>query len=153
MLAAILAKNPHLSGVLFDRPNGVEAAKAGLGGALPRTEFVVGSFFEAVPNGADVYILKRVIHDWDDERAATIIRNCRSAMPHSGKVLVAERIVGEGNNSDLNKYLDVVMLGVTGGVERTEQQFAQLFAQSGLRLERVIHTTSGLSILVANPNA
>ncbi len=153
LLSAILARNPHLVGVLFDRLANVEAAKSGLGGPLPRTEFVAGSFFEAVPKGGDVYILKRVIHDWDDDRAANILRNCRAAMPPSGRVLVAERITGEGNDPDLNKYLDIVMLAVTGGVERTEQQFAQLLARSGLRLERVVPTRAGMSVLVARVNS
>jgi hypothetical protein len=149
LLSAILAGNPHLSGVLFDRPASIETAKTGLGGPLPRTEFRVGDFFEGVPKGGDVYVLKRVIHDWDDERAAAILRNCRSAMHPSGKVLVAERITAQGNDPDLNKYLDVVMLGVTGGLERTEPEFDQVIARGGLRLERVIPAGAGLSVLQA----
>ena len=148
LLSAILARNSHLSGVMFDRSASVEASKSGVGGPLPRTEFVAGDFFETVPGGADLYILKRVIHDWDDERAAHILRNCRAAMTPSGRVLVAERMTGDGNAPDLNKYLDIVMLGVTGGVERTEQEFAHLFARCGLRLESVAPTRVGMSILV-----
>lgn len=149
LLSAILARNPHLSGVLFDRPSSIAMAKTGLGGPLPRTELLAGDFFQSVPEGADVYVLKRVIHDWEDERAATILRNCRDAMNPSGTVLIAERISAQGNDPDLNKYLDIVMLGVTGGVERTEQEFGSLLANSGLRLERVIPARAGMSFLQA----
>jgi hypothetical protein len=102
-----------------------------------------------VPKGGDVYVLKRVIHDWDDERAAAILRNCRAVMPSAGRVLVAERITEEGNDRDLNKYLDIAMLAITGGIERTQQQFAKLFGQAGLRLERVIPIGTGISVLEA----
>jgi hypothetical protein len=120
-----------------------------MGGPLPGAEFVAGDFFEAAPRGGDVYVLKRVIHDWNDERAAAILRNCRHAMAPAGRVLVAEGILREGNNPDLNKYADLTMLAVTGGIERTEQQYAELFAQSGLRLERVIAAGAAMSILEA----
>jgi hypothetical protein len=149
LLSAILARNPHLSGILFDRPASIEAAKTGLGGPLPGTEFVVGDFFNSVPKGGDVYVLKRVIHDWDDERAAAILSNCRAVMPPAGRVLVAERITEEGNDPDLNKYLDIAMLTITGGIERTQQQFEKLFGQAGLRLERVIRIGTGISVLEA----
>ena len=149
LLSAILARNPHLSGVLFDRPVCIDAARTGMGGPLPGAEFVAGDFFEAAPKGGDVYVLKRVIHDWNDERAAAILRNCRHAMAPAGRVLVAEWILGEGNDPDLNKYADLTMLAVTGGIERTEQQYAELFSQSGLRLERVIPAGVAMSILEA----
>src|SRR4029078_13201194 len=87
LLSAILARNPHLSGVLFDLPSGVAAARQGTGGDLPRTEFIAGDFFESVPTG-DVYVIKKVVHDWDDEHAALILRNCRKAMRPNGKVLL-----------------------------------------------------------------
>jgi hypothetical protein len=149
LLSAILARNPHLAGVLFDRPPSIEMARTGVGGPLPDAEFIAGDFFKDAPKGGDVYVLKRVIHDWDDERAAAILRNCRNAMQPSGKVLLAERITAEGNDPDLNKYLDVVMLGVTGGIERTEEEFAKLIALGGLRLERVIQAGAGMSVLQA----
>lgn len=150
LLSAILARNPHLSGVLFDLPAGTAAAKAGLGGDLPRAELVVGDFFKAVPPDADVYVLKKVIHDWEDERAAAILTNCRKAMMPKGKVLVAETIMPTGNEPDPIKMIDVTMLAVTGGLERSEEQFATLFADAGLRLERVIPTRESISILEAS---
>jgi hypothetical protein len=148
LLSAILAGNPHLRGVLLDLPSGVAAARQGAGGDLPRTEFVAGDFFESVP-ASDVYVIKKVIHDWDDERAALILRNCRNAMLPNGKVLVAETLVPPGDEPNHIKGIDVVMLAVTGGLERTEAQYASLFAAAGLRLERVIATRGPISILEA----
>lgn len=149
LLSAILARNPHLSGTLFDLPAGIAAAKARVGGDLPRTELVAGNFFEAVPSGADLYILKKVIHDWDDERATKILMNCRKALKPDGKVLLAETLVPAGDQPAQIKLIDVVMLAVTGGLERTEAQYASLFAAAGLRLERVIPAGDSICILEA----
>ncbi|MCA1439981.1 ubiquinone/menaquinone biosynthesis protein [Ensifer sp. IC4062] len=150
LLSAILARNPHLSGVLFDLPSGLAAAQQGAGGNLPRTEFVAGDFFESVPSG-DVYVVKKVVHDWDDDRAVVILRNCRKAMQQSGKVLVAETLVPPGDEPNLIKEIDVVMLAITGGLERTEAQYASLFKAAGLQLERVIQTKGPISLLEASP--
>ena len=150
LLSAILTRNPHLIGVLFDLPSGVAAAQQGAGGDLPRTEFVAGNFFESVPDG-DIYVIKKVVHDWNDERAAVIMRNCRKAMQPNGKVLLAETLVPPGDEPDRIKSIDVVMLVVTGGLERTEAQYASLFDAAGLRLERVIQTRGPISILEASP--
>jgi SAM-dependent methyltransferase len=149
LLSAILARNAHLSGVLFDLPSGVAAASQGAGGDLPRTEFISGDFFESVPAG-DVYVIKKVVHDWDDERAVVILRNCRKAMPPNGKVLVAETLVLPGDAPSQIKNIDVVMLAVTGGLERTQLQYAHLFDAAGLHLERVIQTRGPISILEAS---
>jgi hypothetical protein len=150
LLSAILARNPHLSGTLFDLPSGVAAAQRGAGGPLPRTEFVAGDFFQSVPDG-DLYMIKKVIHDWDDERATAILRNCRKVMWPNGKVIVVETLVPPGDEPKLIKNIDVVMLAVTGGRERTEAHYASLFDAAGLRLDRVIQTRCPLSILEASP--
>ncbi|ANW05723.1 methyltransferase [Bradyrhizobium icense] len=149
LLSAILARHPHLSGVLYDLPSGIAAARAGAGGHLPRTDFVAGDFFESVPAGADVYVLKKVIHDWNDEKAVMILRKCRDAMKSDGRVLVAETIVHSGNEPESIKLIDAQMLVVTGGVERTVTQYAALFEAAGLRFERVIPTVRPISILEA----
>jgi SAM-dependent methyltransferase len=149
LLSAILSRNPQLSGVLFDLPSGVAAARQGAGGGLPRTEFIAGDFFDGVPAG-DVYVIKKVIHDWEDGHAEAILENCRKAMAPSGKVLVAETLVPLGNEPNQIKSVDVVMLAVTGGLERTEIQYASLFDAAGLRLERVIETRGPISILEAS---
>lgn len=150
LLSEILKRYPHLSGVLFDLPAGVQAARAGVGNLPPGTEFAAGSFFDAVPTGADAYILKKVIHDWDDVRAVRILRNCRDAMKPGGRVLVAETIIPPGNEPDAIKLIDANMLVVTGGVERTEAEYAALFTAAGLRLDRVIPTDQPISILEAS---
>ena len=149
LLSEILARNPHLDGVLFDLPSGVASARAGAGGPLPRTDFVAGDFFESVPPG-DVYVLKKVIHDWNDDRAEAILRNCRKALLLGGKVLLAETLVPPGDAPDQIKSIDVVMLAVTGGLERTEAQYARLFEASGLRLERVIETKGPIAVIEAS---
>lgn len=149
LLSAIVTGNPHLSGVLYDLPAGIEAARAGVGGPLPRCDLVAGDFFENVPEGGDAYIMKKVIHDWDDGRAAAILDNCRRAMAPGGKVLVVETIVPPGNDPHPIKVMDVNMLAVTGGLERTRDQYERLFARARLRLARVIETRGPLSILEA----
>jgi SAM-dependent methyltransferase len=147
LLSAIVARNPHLSGVLYDLPAGIAAARTGVGGPLPRCDLVAGDFFKDVPEGADVYIMKKVIHDWDDERAVKILDNCRRVLAPGGKVLVAETIVPPGNDPHPIKLSDLNMLAVTGGMERTQEQYARLFARAGLRLARVVPTRSPVSIL------
>lgn len=147
LLSAILERNAHLSGVLFDLPSGLPMA--GAADSLPRTEFVAGSFFETLPQGADIYVLKKVIHDWNDQQAVAILRNCRGALPPHGRVLIAETIIPAGNERDPIKLIDANMLAVTGGLERTEAGYASLLAAAGLRLERVISTSQPISILEA----
>lgn len=149
LLSAILKKHPHLSGILFDLPAGVEAARANAASFPPQTAFVAGNFFNAVPGGADAYIMKKVIHDWNDEQAARILRNCRDAMQPHGRVFIAETIIPPGNERDTIKLIDANMLVVTGGVERTESEFATLLAAAGLRLERVVSTVQAISVLEA----
>lgn len=149
LLSAIVTRNPHLSGVLYDLPAGIAAARTGVGGPLPRCDLVAGDFFKSVPEGADIYIMKKVIHDWDDDRAAKILDNCRRALAPGGKVLVAETIVPPGNDPHPIKLMDLNMLAVTGGMERTRAQYERLFARAGLRLVRVIATSGPLSILEA----
>jgi SAM-dependent methyltransferase len=151
LLSAILARHPHLCGVLFDLPSGVDMAQSGAGGSLPRTEFVTGSFFDSVPQGADLYVLKKVIHDWNDKQAAVILRNCRDAMTPHGRVLIAETIIPAGNEPNPIKLIDANMLAVTGGSERTQAEYASLLAAAGLRLARVIPTSQPISVLEAEP--
>ncbi len=151
LLSAILGRHAHLSGVLFDLPSSVEMIRSGAGGNLARTELVAGNFFESVPQGADVYVLKKVIHDWNDEQAVAILRNCREAMAPHGKVLVAETIIPAGNEPNPIKLIDANMLVVTGGKERTQAEYATVLDAAGLRLERVIPTSQPISLLEAGP--
>jgi hypothetical protein len=149
LLSAIVTRNPHLAGVLYDCPAGIAAAEQGVGGPLPRCDLMAGDFFSSVPDGGDVYIIKKVIHDWDDQSAAKILGNCRRAMVPGGKVLLVETIVPPGGEPDPIKLMDVNMLVVTGGRERTKEEYERLFASAGLRLARIIATRAPLSILEA----
>lgn len=150
LLSLILDRNSRLSGVLFDRSSGIDAARARAGTSSGRTDFMVGDFFEAVPAAADVYILKRVIHDWNSALAGKILRNCRDAMLPEGRVLIVESIVRDGDEPDLMKLIDATMLVVTGGTERTEAEYSSLIAEAGLKLERIHRTSRPICILEAS---
>jgi O-methyltransferase domain len=128
LLAAILASSPASTGVLFDLPQ-VIAAATGLTldrRIADRRELVSGDMFTAVPPGGDAYILKRTLHDWDDDRAASIIRNCRDAMNQDGRILIVDMFVPPGNEPHPGKYYDLMMMVMLGGRERTGKEFATL---------------------------
>jgi SAM-dependent methyltransferase len=147
LLSLILDRHQHISGVLLDRPSGVDAARARAGSASGRIQFVSGDFFDAVPSGADVYILKRVIHDWNNEQAVKILTKCRKAMAPGGRVLIAETIMRAGDAPDQRKFVDAVMLVVTGGTERTEGEYVAVLTEAGLRLDGVHATSRPISVL------
>lgn len=149
LLAAILKANPETRGVLFDLPTVVEAAKERLAseGVSDRAEVVGGDFFESVPAGGDAYLMKLIIHDWDEERAVRILKNCHSAMEDGGRLLLVETVVPEGNEPSFAKMMDLQMLVMTGGRERTEAEYRDLFAAGGFKLTRVIPTESPMSIV------
>jgi hypothetical protein len=151
LLATILRSYIRLRGVLFDQPQVIgEALQAGLvtsPDVSTRCEVSSGDFFESVPAGADAYVMKYVIHDWDDERCVRLLRNCRAAMSANGRVLVVEHVVAPGNRFDWGKLLDINMMVMLGSKERTKEEFRQLFSRAGLRLKRVIRTGTSLSIL------
>jgi hypothetical protein len=153
MLAAILKRHKTLSGVLYDQPQVVAgAAESGFitaPGIAKRCKTEGGDFFASVPEGADGYILKFIIHDWDDERCIKILENCRTAMAKNGRVLLAETIIPKGNDPHFGKLLDINMMVIPGGQERTKAEFADLFAQAGLKLKRVIETATPVCILEA----
>lgn len=139
MLAAILDSTPELRGTLFDQPSVLEQAKSdGLLDAFGgRADMVGGDFFESVPADADAYIMKHIIHDWDDELATKILGNCRRAMKQGGTLLVVDRVIGPPNAPDPKKFFDVAMMLMPGGRERTELEWNQLFAKAGFRLTRI----------------
>ncbi len=151
LLAAILKANPHLQGVLFDLPFVIEGASELLEseGVAARTEKVSGDFFESVPAGADAYLMKHIIHDWNDEQSVKILENIRRAMNDDAKVLIAEMVVPRGNEPSPAKALDLVMLTIEGGKERTEKEYRELLEAAGLRLTRVIPTRSPYNIVEA----
>ena len=142
LLATILKANPVAPRHPLRYAGGDRGARARLEaeGLTDRCRVAAGDFFATIPEGADACILKSVIHDWDDERATTILRNCRRAVGPGGRVLLAEMVIPPGNDPHVGKLLDLEMLVMVGGRERTEAEFRDLLAAAGLRLARVVPT-------------
>jgi hypothetical protein len=150
-LIDVLRSAPKARGIVFDLPGVVERTKpliqaAGLAG---RCRAEAGSFFDTVPQGADAYILRHIIHDWEDPQSVQILRRCREAMASGGKVLVVESVIPPGDEPHPGKWLDVIMLAVPGGRERTRGEYEQLFAAAGLKLQRIVPTKSPVSVVEA----
>lgn len=151
LLSAILQKHPGLRGIVFDLPHVVEGAKPRIEslGLASRCEIAGGDFFKIVPQ-ADSYVLKSIIHDWDDTRAIAILKNCATAMRgNSGKIILLEFVIDPGNEPSLGKWIDLEMLTMAGGRERTEAEYAELFAKAGLRLARVVRTAAPQCVIEA----
>jgi hypothetical protein len=153
LLAAVLARTPKLRGTLFEMPYVIEQAKTSpiLAPYRDRCEFAGGSFFESVPQGADAYMMKFIIHDWDDEKATAILTNCRKAIAPKGKLLVVDQVVSPPNQPGLAKLMDLEMLVAPGGEERTEPEFRGLFSAAGFRLERIVPTPGPQCIIEGSP--
>ena len=152
LLAAILQAHPEITGILFDLPHAIDGAKAEAG-LTGRCEFIAGDFFRTVPPGADAYVLKNVIHDWNDERSTLILQNCRRAMKSDARLLVIERILPDHlQNSPRDQAAartDLTMLIAHSGRERTEAEFPGLLAAAGLRVTRIIPAGEALNIIEA----
>jgi len=151
-LAAILERYKSAKGILFDLPHVIERARQRMVGdsVLERCELIGGSFFDSIPAGADVYLLRHIIHDWDEEKCLTILRNCHRAMEAGKKLLVVESVIPPGNGPFGGKFLDLVMLLIPGGQERTEEEYRALFEKTGFSLARVISTGTEVSIIEAD---
>jgi hypothetical protein len=151
-LMAVLDSAKEATGIVFDEEyviaeTGKEIARRGLTGRCDTRE---GDFFDSVPGGADGYILKHVLHDWNNEESVRILTNCAKAMTVGSKLLVIEAVIPEGNVPHPGKFMDINMMAMTGGRERTVKEFTVLFEKSGLKLTRVITTQSpSLSIIEA----
>ena len=148
-LCGILNAHAGMKGILFDLPHVIERAKTPIEGAglADRCALVSGNFFEAVPEGAHAYLMRHIIHDWDDGKAITILRNCHRAMPDDGRLLVVESVIPPGNAPFGGKFLDLVMMLIPGGKERTEEEYTTLFGEAGFSLSRVIPTTAEICIV------
>lgn len=152
MLAAILRAHPYMRGTLFDQPDVVARAMTVLTelGVIDRCNIVGGSFFEAVPEGADAYLMRVVVHDWEDDEAIAILKACRRAMREAAKLLLIERLVAPPNEMPAAKFSDLNMLVSPGGRERTREEFSDLFAKSGFELTLVF--SAGLhNVMEARP--
>lgn len=149
-LTAVLQRWPHIQGTLFDLPAVIERARPGLAaaGVAARCRTIGGNFFESVPAGADVYMMRHIIHDWDDPRSKTILGNCRKAIGHQpAKLLLIESVIPPGNAPSFGKLLDLTMLVIPGGLERTEAEYRELFAACGFRLTRIMPTSADVSVI------
>jgi len=149
LLATILKANPSQQGILFETPEVAEGAQDRFDseGLSDRCRVVAGNFLDAIPEKADACILKSVIHDWDDPQATSILQNCRQAVGPGGRVLLAEMVIPPGNDPHFGKLLDLEMLVLAGGRERTEAQFRDLLAGAGLRLTRIVPTASPTCVI------
>ena len=153
LITSILQSNPKLKGVLFDAPEVIEDARGKIeaAGLSDRCETVAGDFFKSVPDGGDAYVMKWIIHDWEDEKALSILRNCRSRMRPNGKLILVDCVVPETDEPDFSKFIDLNMLVMTGGKERTAKEFDQLLSAAGFRILQVISTDLPPSIVEAEP--
>jgi precorrin-6B methylase 2 len=154
LIAAILRANPSMQGVLFDLlPHVIAKAEQRIEkeGLIGRCQVVAGDFFDAVPRGGDAYLLKWVIHDWDDERGVALLRNCRHAMAKDGRLLLAEAVIPLDNSPSFHKFMDLTMLVMTGGRERTETEYRALLAAAGFRLTRIVPTPSEMRVIEGVP--
>lgn len=154
MLAGILRAHPHLRGVLFDRPDVVERALEVRSPDLAsRSEVVGGSFFEAVPAGADVYMLKAILHDWQDAESIAILHRIGEVIPAHGSLVVIERVLGPANEDLEGRLSDLHMLLVPGGRERDREEWARLLEAGGFRLDDIRPLRAGWQLIVSTPIA
>lgn len=148
-ITSILERNPAMRGTLFDSPKVVEGAQPQLeaAGMADRCQVIGGNFFESVPEGADAITMKWIIHDWNDDQSIVIMRKCHRALPASGKLILVEAVVPPGDEMHFAKFIDLNMLVMTGGKERTEEEFRQLYEASGFKLTRIVATESPFSVI------
>lgn len=139
LLAAILDRYPDSRGILFDQPQ-VVAAPEGLADSRfsGRWESAPGDFFRSIPPAGDVYLLKRITHDWDDGQVLSLLKNCRAVLREDARLLIIDAIMATGNEPDANKFMDVNLMVLTSGRERTESEFRQLTEQAGMQVRHVI---------------
>jgi hypothetical protein len=153
LLAAILQRHAAPRGVLFDRPHVVADAPALLAahGVAARVAIESGDFFRSVPAGADAYLLSHIIHDWSEAQCLEILGRCREAMAPNARLLIVEMVLPSGDTPHPGKLLDMVMLTVAGGRERTAREYVQLLERARFRVERIVPTASPVSVVEAFP--
>ena len=151
LLTAILGRHPMPRGILFDLPHVVADAPELIRerGLVNRIKIESGSFFENVPSGGDVYLLSHIIHDWSEARCLAILRNCRRAMRSDSRLLLIEMVLPTGNAPHLGKMLDIIVLAIPGGQERTEPEYRALLDKAAFRLKQVVPTESAVSVVEA----
>jgi ubiquinone/menaquinone biosynthesis C-methylase UbiE len=149
LITSILRRNPQMHGILFDSPQVIDGARESVqrSDVTQRCELIGGNFFESVPLGGDAHILKWIIHDWDDEKSLMILRNSHRALAENGKLILVEAVVPPGSELHFSKFMDLNMLVMTGGRERSEEEFRRLYEASGFRLNRIVPTESPFSVI------
>lgn len=149
LLIPILSKHKHLHGVVFDAPNVVTGAAGPIraAGLSDRLSMAAGDFFQAVPAGGDTYIMKHIIHDWNDVQCVQILKNCHAVMKPGSRVLILESVLPGANQPSFGKFVDLIMLQMPGGAERTEPEFDRLLTQAGFKLNRIVPTESHISVI------
>lgn len=153
LLKQILADYPAIHGILFDQPQVVASADRDLAstGLAPRCRIVAGNFFDSVPDGGDAYVMKAILHDWNDDRSIAILRTCRKAMAPAATLLIIERVIGPRNQSPEGKFSDLNMMVQYAALERTSEEFGDLLQSGGFEITGVVPTRSSLSIVVGRP--
>jgi len=153
MISAVLQANPDLNGILFDAPSVIEKSHDFLteAGVRERCKTIGGDFFESVPTGGDLYTMRWIIHDWDDDLSIKILKNIRQVIPENGKLLLFEAVVPDDGKPHFSKFMDLIMLTMTGGSERTAKEYDVLLEKAGFKMTRVIPTDSFMSIVEAVP--
>ena len=139
--------------MLYDLPAVVDGAAPELtkAGVAARCEVIGGSFFDAVPEGGDTYVMKTILHDWSDDDALKILANIRASIAPGGKLLLLESVLPERSSSDIGLLIDLEMLLAVGGRERTHAKWANLLGRAGFRLNRIVHTATQVSVVEAVP--
>jgi SAM-dependent methyltransferase len=149
LLTAALKRHSAMRGILYDLPGVIERARTGItaAGLADRCQLIAGNFFESVPPGADAYLMRHIIHDWDDDQSLRILQNIYQAMGPRGKLLLVEGVVPPGNEPSFTKLLDLNMLAIPGGKERTEPEYRKLFETAGFRLTQIVPTNCEVSVI------
>ncbi len=153
ILVSILNSNPQMRGCLYDQSSVIHAAKSFLEaqGVINLCKLISGDFFESVPEGYDAYLMKNVLHDWEDKQALTILKNCHASIPKHGKLLILEAVLGKDNTCHPGKWMDLHMMVAEGGRERTEQEFRNLLQASDFELKKVIALPAAVAVIEAEP--
>jgi hypothetical protein len=155
VLSSVLQRYPAMRGILFDVDHVLAGAPPLIArmGVSDRCRTVAGDFFQGVPAGGSAYVMKHIIHDWDDERAGVLLRNVRTALGGrpGGRLILLEAVIAPGNQPDLAKVVDLEMLAMPGGRERTADEFRALFDASGFELTRIVPTSAPLSVVEGRP--
>lgn len=148
-LTALLNKNPSMRGLLFDVPSVIKEAQPNLADFGQRCAAIAGDFFKSVPSDGEAYLLKSVVHDWNDADALKILKQCHKAMPNKGTLLLVEPIIYADNEQEYAKCMDIYMMAINGSKERTRKDFEELLKQAGFRIDSVVQTDTEFAIIEA----